>query len=186
MNKYKPQNEKGFALLLALIVSSIALSIGLSMLSMTLKQLELGTTTFGSEVAFQSANAGMECFRYLRDSQPDNFTEEGGVVDGSCFGNTILMDDLIRGNGIEQRKQSFTTQFDWSTSADTQVCIEFEIMVLNSTNDETSHNFVDRDTAKVCDLGNVCTYGFVQGFNLDCASKDTSIFTTQRELYIEF
>ena len=84
MNKKQLQENKGFALLLSLIISSIALSIGLSMLHITLKQLTLGTTTRGSEVAFQVARAGMECLRQARSNDPVDYVSDGGTVTIDC------------------------------------------------------------------------------------------------------
>ncbi len=67
MNKHTPQTG-GFALLLTLIISSVALSIGLSLLDITVKQLSLGATARESEIAFQVAATAMNCLQFARNT----------------------------------------------------------------------------------------------------------------------
>ena len=183
MNKKQLQENKGFALLLSLIISSIALSIGLSMLHITLKQLTLGTTTRGSEIAFQVANAGMECLRHARNEDPVDFITDGGEVTVNCLGQSGTMTDSDGDTEI----QEFNYQFDWVNADGTQ-CLEFEAYAMDASSAEVTLNFaVEREMLdKVCALGDVCAIAFVRGFNRSCADAGSSIFTVQRELSIEF
>jgi len=181
MNKITQQKEKGFALLLALIISSIALSIGLSMLHITLKQLTLGTTTRGSEVAFQAANAGMECLRYARSQDAADFITNGGIVTFDCLGQTSAVVDVNGTDGI----QEFHNQFDWSYNGES-LCIEIEAYLLNAVNAPGVKIFPNRNITKTCALGDICTIAFSRGYNRSCADVGASIFTVQREISIEF
>jgi hypothetical protein len=182
MNKQQQEN-KGFALLLSLIISSIALSIGLSMLHITIKQLTLGTTTRGSEIAFQVASAGMECLRHVRANDPVDYITDGGTVTVDCLGQSGTMTD----SDVDPEIQDFTYQFDWVT-VDGSQCIEFEAYVIDaSSNAVTLYFTAEREAApKVCALGDICSVAFVRGFNRSCADAGSSIFTVQRELSIEF
>ncbi len=56
--------EKGFAMLFAVLVSSIILAIGLSIFNLTIKELTLSSSGRESQVAFYAADTGAECALY--------------------------------------------------------------------------------------------------------------------------
>ncbi|MES3005801.1 MAG: pilus assembly PilX N-terminal domain-containing protein [Patescibacteria group bacterium] len=58
------KKNKGFTLFIALIVSSILLSIGYSIGNIILKQLQLSTSGKESQVAFYAADSAAECALY--------------------------------------------------------------------------------------------------------------------------
>jgi len=181
MNK-KNLNNKGFALLLSLIISSIVLSIGLSMLNITLKQLTLGTTTRGSEIAFQTASAGMECLRYTRTAKSADFVA----------GNPVIADCLVTTASTRSQPDTDVDLYhfddmDWSISGGSQ-CIDMDVYIFNAsvTGANADVTADARGVSKTCSAGDICTYGFVQGYNRSCAEITSSIFTVQRELTIEF
>lgn len=55
------KKEKGFTLLYAVLVSSLVLAIGVSIMSIAFKQLILSSTGRESQYAFYNANSGTEC-----------------------------------------------------------------------------------------------------------------------------
>ena len=55
--------ERGFALLMTLLIISVVLSVALTTLSLATKQTRLATDTRDAELAFHAANAGLECMR---------------------------------------------------------------------------------------------------------------------------
>ena len=188
MHLFKTQkNEKGFALLLAVIVSSVVMSVGLSMLNITLKQLSLGSNTRGSEIAFQVANAGMECLQYnyntlINDS--DFTTSDGQSVSFSCFGDTDIVSDAQSG---DSEIQQFNPEFDWNTAgASSDYCVEFEVHVINATGGAVSQSFPDRGITENCALGDICTAAFSRGHNKDCSAIGNGVTAVQRELTIVF
>ena len=63
INKTK-NNNRGFALLLAVLLSVIILTIGLTILNSALKQQFLSDITLESERSFHAAYAGVECAQY--------------------------------------------------------------------------------------------------------------------------
>lgn len=63
-NKSKIKNKKGFALLYAVLVSSILLSIGLAIFNITMKELLLSSLGRDSQFAFYAADTGIECALY--------------------------------------------------------------------------------------------------------------------------
>jgi hypothetical protein len=58
------KNNKGFALLFSVLVSSLLLTIGLSIFSIALKELAISTATRQSIHAFYAADSGRECAKY--------------------------------------------------------------------------------------------------------------------------
>jgi Tfp pilus assembly protein PilX len=64
MKKRNITKEKGFTLVLSLFLSTIVLTITLSMMQILYKQLTLSTADRESQIAFFSADSGMECAYY--------------------------------------------------------------------------------------------------------------------------
>ena len=60
----KKQNNKGFALLFSVLVSSLLLTIGLSILNVSLKELAISTASRQSVFAFYAADSGLEYALY--------------------------------------------------------------------------------------------------------------------------
>ncbi len=179
-----PYNKKGFALLLAVIVSAVVLSIGLALLSVMLKQLNLTNSTLGSEEAFQVAVAGMECLQYLRNTQPDAFVNDGQTVAIDCF--DLSGASMTDSNGTSEQ-QEFTYQFDWDTdgSGTRLRCVSFESYVFDASSGDMSVHVGFRGTLD-CEDGNICTYAFVQGYNKACGNINGNSQAVTRELSAEF
>jgi hypothetical protein len=59
------KDEKGFTLLFAVIVSTLVLAVGGSIINIALKQVILSGTGRESQYAFYAANTGIECAYYL-------------------------------------------------------------------------------------------------------------------------
>ena len=57
-------NDPGFALLYAMLVSSIVLSIGIGVFNVTLRQSQLESAARESQYAFYAADTGAECVYY--------------------------------------------------------------------------------------------------------------------------
>lgn len=180
MNKSK-DTQKGFALLLSMIISGVVLSVGMSMLSVTIKQLDLGTTTQGSEVAFQAAAAGMDCLRYLRNEQADKFTDNAQFVTIECFGGKGTMADSWGGNNA---RNQFDKSFDWTVDG-VSACITLETYILNAVVSAESWPTVSRGTLE-CGKGNICTFAYVQANNTSCATVLGNSNVVVRELTAEF
>lgn len=76
--------KKGFTLLIAVLVSSIFLSLASTIATITFKQIILSSIGKDSQRAFYAADAGMECALYwdLKFSDPH---AEDGEENGSAF-----------------------------------------------------------------------------------------------------
>lgn len=86
-SKYLRNKRAGFAMLYAVLVSSILLSIGLAIFNLTIKELLLSSLGRDSQFAFYAADTGTECALYW-DFQADAFaTSTSSSIE--CAGKII-------------------------------------------------------------------------------------------------
>ena len=177
--------QQGFALILALIISSVVLSIGLSMLNITMKELDLGATARQSEIAFQGADAGLNCLEYVRNKYPID-TRIQQNVQFSCLGKTITLTDDATAAGVQHYRVKTGTNFgfNWKpTGATDDLCIDIEMYVLDASNNNISYAI--NGNSRSCSRGSVCTFGFSRSYNQACGTTGGT-YTVERELTAEF
>jgi hypothetical protein len=188
--------ESGFALLLSIIISSVVLSIGLTLLSVTLKQLNLSSTGRESEIAFHMANLGMECGRYWRTVHATPFTSDStniSELEITCSDNVDLApNDFNYIDTIPGAPTSFVNKalykFDIEVGVGAEmrlrhIALEVNVIVAN----EDVVNYPIGRIRKNCSAGDVCTVIVSQGYNRsESEVAANSIFAVQRELTAEF
>lgn len=189
----RPHYTEGFALLVTLIVVSVILAIGLSILDLSIKQVRLSANAKDSENAFHAANAGLECGRFNRLRLAEDM-ELGREINPSCFGDTVnnsnpqvIFDDPVIGQSF-----LYTWEFTWGSGLDVR-CSRLNILVASTTPDGgglTSPDMLinfpgfENDT-HLCEASARCTVISSQGFSRSCANR-TQIGTVQREVLLEF
>jgi hypothetical protein len=82
---YLKNRQKGFALLIGVVVASVLVSITFVMFSISLKQISLSTTGKNSQYAFYAADTGIECALYADNKINKVFVDPVATVNG---GNT--------------------------------------------------------------------------------------------------
>lgn len=177
----KIKSEHGFALLVSILVSSIVLAIGLSIITITLKQLQFSNIGRESEIAFYAADAGMECalyydystngghFDYQTTMSPNNIT---------CMGQTL---DVTPSAPVGST-QTTNFQVTWGTSP--TVCA---VVTVKKYFNASSQVTIDATTGDVCPLGVTCTRTTSKGYNVSCATlASPSIRTVERTLKAVF
>lgn len=183
--------QSGFALLMALIVVSVVISIGLSLLDLTIKQLRLSTGAKDSESAFHAANAGVECLRYWRLAYASQFeTGNGDSVPITCFG----VSGTITKTEIELSYiYKYDVQFDWGTSPPRCSQLSFITISTDPTfpaPGKTLYNVPNYikgypyGNDKLCVPGGKCTLASVKGYNQGC-SDIGKVGIVQREVLLE-
>lgn len=80
--------QKGFTLLLSVLISGIVLSIGLAIFNLTFKELKLSSAGRESQFAFYAADSGIECALY-HDQRNDSFSTTNPASSITC-NNTDL------------------------------------------------------------------------------------------------
>ncbi|MCR4286008.1 MAG: hypothetical protein NUW00_03905 [Candidatus Kaiserbacteria bacterium] len=156
--------ERGVTLLITLLLMGVLLGVGASLLSITLKQYQLAGIAYSSEMAFQSATAGMECALYhdFPKSGVSPFDVGETVGDMTCMG----VSDAVAGavgtitSGEEQRYQ-----FSWGAP---EVCSEVSIYKYFS--DSANVNYTINGTNKSCPQNSSCTVVKARGYNVSCGA----------------
>lgn len=186
-------NNSGFALLLSIIIASVLLALGLTMLTITTKQLALSSVARESEIAFHAAAAGMECLRFHRRDQAAAFEAPLGSTPTApvleCFGN---------GGGFNGNPDPYDTagndyinlfEYDMSWgSSPTERCSKVDIYVMVPVDGDYPYDFsaVSKTVGnKTCPLGSKCSVIISEGYNKSCGDVDNGLATVQRELTAE-
>lgn len=191
--KNLPIHKSGFALLMALLVVSVVVSVGLTLVDITLKQLRLATGAKDSEAAFHAAAAGVECLRYHRNQEnatpphPYENYENGINVNTTCFGQ---VQNNISATQIRPPDRIYKYEFEYSWSGR---CTKATMITMNPdfsnqlalTNAEIiTHIPGYHQGGKDCEPGGRCTILAVQGYNRTCSNAN-QIGTVQREILLE-
>ena len=79
--QFSQQNNRGAVLLIAVLMTSVVLSVGMGIYQRTYKSLVFSSYWQQTQIAFASADAGFECALYL-DVHPT-------VTSPKCFGQNI-------------------------------------------------------------------------------------------------
>lgn len=207
MSNSAPQ-QSGFALLMTIMVVSVLVLIALTILDISIKTLALSNNAAQSEIAFHAANAAMECARFTRTENRDDFIE-GDDVDIDCFGASSEPDmeegDTVGGvtynivgSGEDANSQVFTYHFDIDHGSP-QRCSEATIVVLDSENAsayigddsnpnvDSTHYFPWDEGRFACPLFSTCTFIYARGYNTSCSNAigGTGEFL-QREILLRF
>ncbi len=194
---YRKIKERGFALLLSIIIASVVLSIGISILNTSVNQLSLSSTSRESELAFQSAQTMMDCLRYWRYERAEEYRADPGnstdftppVVE--CVGvypfeylGEVLVYNEDSGYIVTD---SYT--YEWGTPLR---CTSAQMSIMSPDIDsDLVYTFPgtsvgdNGDGEKICEAGTTCTVLISQGYNRPCGELQSSIFTVQRELTLE-
>ncbi|MEZ4200298.1 MAG: hypothetical protein R3B69_01690 [Candidatus Paceibacterota bacterium] len=185
--------ENGFVLLLTLVVVSIILAIGLSMLHITLKQLTLSNLARESEIALHAAVTGLECMQYHRntpvtrqkllneDSDPDTAAPELYCADVLPAAAPNTDHDLDIGSG----ELFYNYQYTYNVDTDKCVEVSLHLLDLRTADDDATRTIEEGLTELSCDAGSMCTTIFSRGFNRGCDNIE-DLFTVQRELTIQY
>lgn len=181
-------NHQGFALLLTLMVVSVVLSIGLTLLNITIKQLTLSVTGRESEIAFHIAGAMLEC-TLLHRQRPSTASEfEDGTGPDMLCGTVTSSDTDIGNDTAVANGRVYHHDYQFNYSSGRGACGEVSMYVLDASADtgDVTTTFSGEGLADAtCASGNTCTVAFARGFNRDCGNL-SSLRTVQREFSVRF
>ena len=82
-------SPRGFTLLIAVILTSVLVSIGLALVDIAYKQLTLASTVKNSQLAFYNADAALECALYL-DQRFNAFSAAIATTSVQCHTTTPI------------------------------------------------------------------------------------------------
>ena len=188
---------KGFALLITILTLTVVVSVTLAIVELSMKQLELSVSSKDSELAFQAANAGMECARYTRKHSSSTVVA-GTAVPFTCMGGSITPVSISAAPSQSGSGNIYVykTSINWAvTSPEPPRCsdIVMAVMVAGSTGGNLVYNQIKNDfpqypalsNSKTCGVGGTCTVVSVTGYSSNCTNKDAA-GTLKRELLLEF
>ena len=207
INHIHNRKEPGFALLIALIVVGVVLSVGLTILDLSIKQVKLSTNAKESELAFQAANAGMECARFWRRTEASAM-ELGQSITPTCFGEATfsnsdveIIDGYVTSGGQtidvdgDGEVFQYSYSFTWGSSeprctqVDTLVASTSALGVGVTTTGMTAlipgYPNDDGTNAKYCEPGAKCSTISVRGYNRPCNTTG-GYGVVQREVLLQF
>ncbi|MDR3547760.1 MAG: hypothetical protein P4M11_05765 [Candidatus Pacebacteria bacterium] len=81
--------QRGFTLLVAVILTSVILSIGLALLDISLKQITLASSSRQSQYAFYNADSALECALYWDSIDTFDYNTEPSTGTLSCEGQSF-------------------------------------------------------------------------------------------------
>lgn len=200
-------NQSGFALLMTIIVVSVVLSVTLTIVDLSLKQLQLSSDTTESEIAFHASNAGLECARYTRNFKSSDF-ESGSPVNFRCFGDNSMVvggapSILVRKGvgfatpaviGTDVSVFRYVKSISWGNPG-SERCSEMNILTIMTSDTiqvggsgvNSIKNLIPtyQTDTKVCETGSSCTIVSVTGYSSLCTAT-SSPGTLRREILLEF
>lgn len=150
MSIKSPKN--GFVILYAVIITTVVLVVGVSLMNIIAKQLVLSSISRNSKLAYYAALSGKECAEYWKSAQRHTYNSLPlvyfGVMDESsliepnqdiiyCNGKEIIFttdatsnawrEIISPGFGINIRKSHFYLSFD--SSDDKELCAKVQVTV---------------------------------------------------------
>jgi Tfp pilus assembly protein PilX len=125
------QSEKGFAMLFAVLVSSVLLSIGLSIFNLMLKEIALSSSGRESQFAFYAADTGIECALYwdFKASSPVMFATSSASQTGAWRDQYI---DANSPSCVTLSADSLKASMKSPTVGQTSAVTRFSITIPNS------------------------------------------------------
>ncbi len=183
MIKSAPQSKQGFALLFTLVIVSVVLAIGLTILDFTIKQITLSAVTRDSEAAFHGANAGFECIR----SAYINNVDFNGTL--GCVG--VSPDSFSSASYGSGSLILYSYSYEWQpVSTVPPQCIEIELFAVDATGGVVDiealipSEYSYFPTVSDCPAGQICHILASRGLNRACDSGGSG--TVQREVFGRF
>jgi hypothetical protein len=155
--------RSGFTLLVAVLVVSIVLAIGLSILTITLKEYILSGVARDSAIALNAADAGMECGLYWDRSAPpdgDKFDIGAPASTITCMGSALTIG--VATSGVER-----VYEFEWGTPP---VCARIFITKYHSPPGSPG---APMPGGLTCPGGVECTRMESRGYNKGCTQLTT-------------
>jgi hypothetical protein len=198
-------DQSGITLLITLLLMGVLLGIGATLLNITLKQLQLSSIALESEVAFQAANAGVECILYYDFVDPShpfdvfgNGDEQANAPSISCMGSPLVSaaDDVTSSGKADEDESGTNTKhngkaasgdeqrfrFEWSNRCTEVSVYKFFLEDdLDGTAEGTPVEVDNQPMRPDCPEGSECTVVQSRGYNVLCGDINNGSRVVERE-----
>lgn len=152
----KLKNNRGFAILFAVTLSGIILSIALGVSNIAVREVKFSTSTRFSNEAFFAADTGAECAFYNDRSTSSSFLQNGGSGNVECLGQKLdLFGDFNSGwsfivPGLGQSGESCAKVYvtkveDFDTGAITTTIVSKGYNIGDELCESTNINRIERE-----------------------------------------
>ena len=170
-------NQRGIALLITLLIMSVLLAVSGSLLNITLKQYQFASIGLASEMAFQAANAGLECMLF-HDFQ--DYPATGKFDIGQTAPTINCMGDSDNEVGTITSGTGYTYQFDWGSPGVCSDITIYKFFNAGASQDMTSA----MGRSSTCPAGVTCTVIRARGYNSACPTPPANFAprTIEREI----
>lgn len=151
MIKEKIKNNKGFALLFVIMLSSIILAIALGISSVALKEASFTTSADSTNDAFMAADTGSECALYFDQLTYDAFGNTGTSNVLMCGG--VTLPDAVRTSSNPNGPWTFTLygpQFSPSGQSCAIVTVTKDPVAKTTTIVSKGYNLDDPNNPETC------------------------------------
>ena len=185
MNNYQSQQHtRGFTILIAVVIASIVLSIGLAVLSIVFKQLQISGIAHESEIAFHAAYAGADCAEFRDRSADQNaFDVPGnGSLQSAATTITCMGVSSANSNGRARSGDEQLFEFTWDGG---NACTIVSFYKFYSTSSSVSVVVDGEQMRSSCPVGAECSVIKSRGYNAACDSL-TGDRIVEREITIVF
>lgn len=146
MNSKRNKKNNGFVILYAVIITTVVLVVGVSLMNIMTKQLVLSSISRNAKVSYYAALSGRECAEFWKSLQKFNFnnpTYFGGEdisrnwVDPqnssiSCFNDENLETIVLGDNGVTETY----FEFDFTLNGNQNACARVSVYADNNKCDE--------------------------------------------------
>lgn len=119
-------SQRGFTVLLAALVSSIALALGMSIFSLAQKEITLSSLGRDSQLAFYAADTGAECALYW-DMRSGSFVTTTPPAKVTCDGQDAAVNAVNNGEGAAWQSTAFTFSFESKGAAASGYCSQMTV-----------------------------------------------------------
>lgn len=161
MQRGKSAN-RGFTLLMAALVASVVLSIGVAIFNIVRKEVQLSSMGRDSQFAFYGADSAADCALYW-DVRQQYFASSSSPTDITCDSQTVPVSSVDQTDAFGVwESTTFTYQY-----APGGRCASVTVI-------------------KTADVGTVRTTIHADGFNVTCGEVDSSNRALQRSVELNF
>ncbi|MDP2593587.1 MAG: pilus assembly PilX N-terminal domain-containing protein [bacterium] len=154
IGKHSGKN-KGFTLLFAVLVGSLMLSIGIAILNISLKEMELSVAGRESQFAFYAADTGAECALFWDRGEKifatSTHTYQPDLSHVTCNGQAFTSGWTVAPKTDTYAKTEFTVYVDPSDK--TKGCAVVQVEKDDSNNDGLSATVIRAKGRNNCETG---------------------------------
>jgi len=147
--------KRGFAMLFAVLVSSVLLSIGLSIFNLTVKELLLSSSGRESQFSFYAADSGVECVLYWDFKGQDIFATSSSSRSPSpsnpdCAGTSINISPSQTTSDTANTQFSFEIPNTLPSGVSAPYCVT--VLISKSVNNNIVTTSIDSRGYNTCDV----------------------------------